>query len=203
MNWEELNVHLKETLKDEAFKEPNEFQREIHKQLKKGGNALIKAAIGSGKSTSMLINALLKSPDSYEGSPRALLICSTLDNAFAVHKTLQKLTRRTEISVELIHEKGNMILERNALFDGADIVVATPKRLHDIYIQNGIHFNQLKFVAIDDLEAICANAAWNTALLRIAESLPKCQRFFYFEKEHPRMEGLIENWMHQYIEING
>ncbi len=192
MTLEQLNTHLQGTLEERSLTALNELQQKTIARLKQGGNAVITGESGSGKTTAVALASLIKAPDSYEGSPRVIILSSTVDKAHQLHAQLTEWVRRTEISVELTHDKGNMVRDRNTIFDGVDILVGNPKRILDLYIQNGIHMNQLVLFVIDDADEIAKDTLAVQHIVRLSESLPKCQRFIFAKEQTPKMERLQE-----------
>ena len=194
MTLEQLNDHLEGTLTEGPIQTLNELQQQVIARIKKGGDGVFVAPALTGKTTAIALASLIKAPHSYEGSPRVIILTSTVDRAHILHKQLSTWVRRTEISIELAHDKGNMVLERNNIFDGADILVANTKRALDLYIQNGIHVGQLMLFVIDDADVITRDAIMLQRIMRFAESLPKCQRLVFTSEVTPRVEKLMEDF---------
>lgn len=192
MTLEQLNEHFGETLSESHFTSLNELQLAVVSKIKKGGDAVIVAGKGTGKTTAIAIASMIKAPKAFEGSPRVLVLSSSVESVHALHKQLSDWTRRTEIAVELAHDKGNMVLERNNIFDGADIIVGNTKRIMDLYIQNGIHVGQLNLFVIDDASEITKSPTIAQHIHRLAESLPKCQKMIFTQEMTPRVEKLVE-----------
>lgn len=190
---EKLNKLLEGALDDSPIQVLNELQEKTIARIKQGGDAVVIAGPKTGRSTAIAISALVKAPESYEGSPRVLVLCSTIDKAHKLHEQLSRWVRRTEISIELAHDKGNMVLERNNIFDGADILIGTTKRILDLYIQNGFHVGKLTLFVLDDASELVNDAVMAQRIVRLIESLPKCQRFVYTAEVTPRIEKLIED----------
>ena len=192
MTLEQLNKHLEGTIEDTSLKSLNELQQKSIAKVKQGGDAVFISGDRTGKTTAIALSAVVKAPHSYEGSPRVIIFSSTIDKAHQVHKQLSTWVRRTEISIELAHDKGNMVLERNNIFNGADILVTNTKRMLDLYIQNGIHIGQLTLLIIDDATEIAKDAMMTQRIARLIESFPKCQHFVFTTEINPKVEKLID-----------
>lgn len=135
--------------------------------------------------------SVFKAPQAFEGSPRVLWITDTVDRARRMAQDLKHLCRRSEIAVELADDKGKIIEQRNHIFEGADIIIGNPKRLHELYNQNGIHVNQLKLVIIDQLDSYVKHPPTMQFIRRINESLPKCQYLFVQQDKQERITNFI------------
>lgn len=192
ISFEKLDDHLDGTLALAGITELLPLQQLVIKRIKQGGDAHIVGAALSGRSTAITIASVMKSPDTYEGSPRVLIIAADVDRAHKLYNQMKEIYRRTEICVELAHDKGKMIQERNDIFDGTEMIIGTPKRLYDLFIQNGIHMSQLKLFIMDDADISCKDPMTATYILRMNESLPRCQRLFFSSIDTPRMTALME-----------
>ncbi len=198
--FEKLNLHFEETFPSAGIEKPNELQEKVLQRVKQGGDLLVIAGKSSGKSLAAAIAALEKVPEQLEGSPRAVIICSTSEQAKITAAFIVKVSRRKEIYVELAHDKGNMIEQRNHIFEGADIVVGTAKRIYDLYIQNGINMGKLKLFVLDDAETMLKESTI-AQMRRIADSLPKCQRIIFANSVSSKLEKVMEDLMLNPLEI--
>ena len=198
--FEKLNLHFEETFPSAGIEKPNELQEKVLQRVKQGGDLLVISGKSSGKSMAAAIAALEKVPEQLEGSPRAVIICSTSEQAKLTAAFIVKVSRRKEIYVELAHDKGNMIEQRNHIFEGADIVVGTAKRIYDLYIQNGINMGKLKLFVLDDAETMLKESTI-AQMRRIADSLPKCQRIIFANSVSSKLEKVMEDLMLNPLEI--
>ncbi len=192
MTLEQLNNLLEGTLTEANITALNPLQEAILARIKQGGDAVFVAESGAGKTTGIGLIAVMRAPKAFEGSPRVLILSPTVDTVHVLHQQLTHWTRRTEIAVELGHDKGNMVLERNNIFEGADIIVGNTKRIMSLYNQNGIHMNQLNLFVVDGASEITTDPVMAQHILRLVESLPKCQRIVLTREITPRVEKMIE-----------
>jgi superfamily II DNA/RNA helicase len=200
--FEKLNLHFEETFPSAGIEKPNELQEKVLQRVKQGGDLLVISGKSSGKSMAAAIAALEKVPEQLEGSPRAVIICSTSEQAKLTAAFIVKVSRRKEIYVELAHDKGNMIEQRNHIFEGADIVVGTAKRIYDLYIQNGINMGKLKLFVLDDAETMLKESTI-AQMRRIADSLPKCQRIIFANAVSSKLDKVMEDLMLNPMIIEG
>jgi superfamily II DNA/RNA helicase len=117
-------------------------------------------------------------PQPEEGSPRAIVICKNDEVAKTIYELTIKFTKIRDLTVDLIHEKGNKLKQRNDLFDGTEIIIGTPKRICELYFQNGFNVGKLKLFMILEIDE--QMRAGNRGFIsRIAESLPKCRKLIF------------------------
>lgn len=192
MNFEEINEKLGFTLTEESFNSFTESQNVLFKKIKSGKNILLNGSISEETDLVLELVSFSKAPDQLEGSPRVLWLTPTIDRAHQLLKQFKIRFRKTEITPELAVNKGKMIEQRNLIFDGCEILIGNPKRIIELYNQNGFHVNQLKLLIIDDIEAICKDIPASAAIRRLAESIPPCQKIIQFQNEHPRQKEILE-----------
>lgn len=173
-----LREELIEILPDKGIKELNDFQSKIIDALKAGKNILAEGPIGSGKTKAILLCLLQKVTAPGEGSPRAIVVCNTNQEAYDLHEELVKICRILDLTVDLAHDRGIMLQQRNDIFDGTEIIIANPKRLYELYIQNGFNASQMKLFIMDDAIELF-KGGYKMHLSRIVEGLPKCQHILF------------------------
>lgn len=177
MSFKKLPEEVKEALAKVNLTSIDGFAKQIFSNIKGGGNFFMAGPKGTGKTTAAIVSTFHRVNKEYEGSPRAIFICSTIDEAVRVYDQMVQICRVLDITVDLAHDKGNIQQQRNDIFDGTEIVVGTPKRIYDLYIQNGINFNLLELFICDDLDEVLLEGR-QMELKRMMESLDKCQLLF-------------------------
>lgn len=179
MPFKKLKPEVVEVLKIIGIEELNDNAKLFFSAIKSGKNSLITAPVATGKTTTAIVSILNKVNQEYEGSPRAVYITDTIEKTENLHKKLAPVCRKLDITVDLVHDKGNMIQQRNDIFDGTEIVIGNPKRIHDLYLQNGINFKLLELFIIDDLDQ-CLSSGKQPELKRLIESLEEKTQLILF-----------------------
>jgi superfamily II DNA/RNA helicase len=193
MSWNKIRPELAEVLKNKGFNIMNPFQEAIFDVLKSGRNILAEGSNSCGKTTAIVYSVLEKIKLPEEGSPRAIISCASNDLAEKLHEELTKCAFLLDLTVDLVHDKGNMLKQRNDLFDGTEIIVGTPKRLYELYIQNGYNVGKVKLFVIDDAMQQVKNGNL-MQLKRIVESLPKCQ---FLISTNPFIDKRLEDFIEE------
>lgn len=192
MKFIDLNEALGEVLAEKNKTDYSEKESQIIQLLKPGKNVLCYTQHDQELLFAEMVTSFSKASTMLEGSPRVLWFTSDTTSARDIKKQFGDYFRRTEVTLELADDKGKIIEQRNAIFDGSEWLVGNPKRLLELYNQNGFHVNQLKLIIIDHFDSICKDAMALQAIRRIAESLPKCQYAFFASGKHARIEPFCE-----------
>lgn len=193
MTPEQFNALLGYTPEESGITAFTEDQQSVISRIRQGGDAIFSGGNSADLTTAAALVSIMKAPQAFEGSPRVLLLSPTVESVHTLHEQLTRWVRRTEIAVELAHDKGNMVQERNNIFEGADIITGNARRIHDLYNQNGIHVGQLTLFIIDRADEIAKDPVNAQRVHRLAESLPKkCQRIILSRAINPRVEKMAE-----------
>lgn len=201
MSFKKIAPEVVEALKLIGIEQLNHDATTFFSAIKSGKNSFINAPLASGKTTTAIVSILNKVNHEYEGSPRAIYLTSTIDKAEQVYKKLGSISRKLDITIDLIHDKGNMIQQRNDIFDGTEIIIGNPKRVHDIYLQNGVNFKLLELFIVDDLDE-CLSAGKQPELKRMIESLEsKTQLILFSNTISKKVRPFVDALECPFIEI--
>ena len=205
MAFKKIQEQLKEALEQQGIKEPLPFQKAVVPKLKGGTSIFGIAPHGAGKTTSIVIGTLQKlNCAAFEEAPRALIFVKDKEAALALQREFERFTRRMDLRIYPVYEEHNIEAQRNEIFEGVDIVIATPKRLSKIFYLNGINLGKLKLFIVDDAEFLSKPGPFSD-VIRIPESLDRCQYAIFSTKFDGRMERMQELFMAnaQVIEVGG
>ena len=144
------------------------------KILKSGNSVVIQAQI---EQNFQLFQDIITDciPEPKEGSPRGIVICIDDTTARALGDFLEKKFKELDLTLDLIIEKGQRVRQRNDLFFGTELIVGTPKRICEMYFQNGFNIGELKLFMLLDMNSILRQGH-KGFVNRISESLPKCKK---------------------------
>ncbi|MFD2824182.1 DEAD/DEAH box helicase [Lacinutrix iliipiscaria] len=195
MSFKKLNPILKEAIENQGFESPLAFQKEILPKLKGGANVYGIAPKGSGKTTALIMAIIHKlKAEAFEDSPRALILVKDKQATLDLKEEFEKFTKRTDLRLYCAYEEYPLDKQREEVYYGVDILIATPNRLNKLYFMNSLHLGQLQLFALDDAEFLVRNNFHND-VLRVTESLQKCQYVILAEEMHKKYERLQESFM--------
>jgi len=195
MSFKKLHPLLKESLENAGFETSNAFQKKVLQILKGGSDAYVLAPKGSGKTTALIIATIHKlKAQAFEDSPRAIIVVKDKIEALALKEEFERFTKNTDLRVYALYDEYDIEKQKNEVYFGQDIVIASPARLSKLYFLNGIHLGEVQLFAIEDADYLGRNNAYNL-LLRLSESLSKCQ----FVINADEMYSKIKNYQHNFM----
>lgn len=204
MSLKKYNEVLQAAIIEAGFESQTEFQQKAISKFKEGKDFIGIGPNGCGKTTAIVTGVLQRlEKQSEDDAPRAVIIVTDKEKTVEMEAIFSRLGRRMDLITEIIHDKGHKVQQRNALYTGADIVIGTAKRLYEMYIANGLNLSKIKMLIIDDAEAIL-KAGLQTQILRLVESISKCQYIMINDQYTDRMKKSSELFMFQphLLEIN-
>lgn len=191
MSFKKIDPRVIEAFEYAEIQELNEFGKSLFSSIKSGGHLFVTSPKETGKTEAAIVATFNKVNSQLEGSPRVLYICSSIEEVKRVHSIMTKIAWRLDVTVDMAHDKGDMVLQRNDIFNGTEIIVGTIKRIYDLYIQNGINFKLLDYLIVDDCDEILI-AGKNMEIKRLIEGFYKTQLICLANKPHPRVDQFIE-----------
>jgi superfamily II DNA/RNA helicase len=195
MSFKKLIEPLKIVLQKKAFANPLPLQNLILSKIKGGASMLCIAPKSSGKTTSIILSVIqnLKGK-AFEDAPRALIFVKDKEAALNLEREFQQYIKGTDLRVYCAYDEHNIELQREEIYVGTDIVIATPKRLNKIFYLNGINLNKLQMYIVEDAEFLFRNNNF-AEVSRIPESLEKCQYLIFTTKFDNRFKRWQESFM--------
>ena len=195
MSFKKLNPALKEAMERLGYETANAFQKKALPKIKSGADLYLLAPENSGKTTTMIISVIQKlNAEAFEDSPRALIYVKNKEAALELEQKFKEFTREMDLRIYCAYEEQNIEDQKDAIYYGVDIVIATPKRLSKLFSMTGIHLGQLQLFILEDAEFLSKPGLFDD-VVRIPLSINKCQYLVFGEKMEPKMERLSDLFM--------
>lgn len=195
MSFKKIIEPLKDNLQRNGIIKPNPLQTEILSKIKGGKSMFIIAPKNTGKTTSIVISVINKLKEAFEDAPRALIFVKDKEEALKLAEIFNTYKRGTDLRVYCAYEEHNMELQREEIYLGTDIVIATPKRLNRIFYLNGINLNKLQMCIVEDADFLFRNNNF-AEVTRTPESISKCQYLVFSDKFDARFERWQDTFMY-------
>lgn len=195
MSFKKLIEPLKITIKNLGFENPLPLQKLILSKIKGGASMFCIAPKGSGKTTSIILSVIQKlNGEAFEDAPRALIFVKDKQAALDLENEFKMFTKGSDLRIYCAYDEHNLELQREEIYLGTDIVIATPKRLNKIFYLNGINLNKLQLFIVEDAEFLFRNNNF-AEVSRTPQSIEKCQYLVFSERFDDRFERWQESFM--------
>jgi superfamily II DNA/RNA helicase len=203
LSFKKLIEPLKNTLENLQFEAPLDFQKVFLPKIKSGSNVLGIAPERSGKTTTLILSVIQKlNGKAFEDVPRAIIVVKNKQDALALRNKFNVFTRHTDLRVYCAYEEQNIEAQRDEIYVGVDVIIATPKRLNKLFLLNSISFSLLKMFIVED--AVFTTISNNFQdINRISESINKCQYVIFAKTFDAKIKRFQETFMYnsQVVEI--
>ena len=154
MIFEELNLNtaLIRALDDLEFTDATPIQEKAFPVVMSGRNVVGIAQTGTGKTFAYLLPLLRQLPFSHQKEPRILIVAPTRELVMQILNDVQKLTKYTQFRSVGIYGGTNINKQKEMVFEGMDILVATPGRLIDLALTGVLRLKTTQKLVIDEVD---------------------------------------------------
>jgi superfamily II DNA/RNA helicase len=195
MPFKKLHSDIQEKLSFFEINVPTPFQTLSIPVIKSGANIYCTAPAGSGKTTTLILTTMQKLKCEEVGTaPRAIILVENRDRALALEKILVTFIRHTTLRAYACDDKFHIEVLTSEIFEGVDILIATPKTINKLLLSEGLNTTQLKIFNIDNAEFLEKSTTYGD-LMAITQSIHKCQYVTYSEKIGPMLQRLESHFM--------
>ncbi len=148
-----LNNQIKRALDEMGIHTPTEIQSIAIPKLLNGGrtHVLAQAKTGTGKTLAFSI-PLANQINPKQQTVQAVILVPTRELCKQVYSVIAKLTKYRRLKAVEVYGGVSLDRQRREIKSGAQIVIATPGRLMDLYRRRVISFNNVKFVVLDEAD---------------------------------------------------
>lgn len=194
MQLKKINPLLQQALIENDLLEANEMQLETFATIKSGADAVIQSPIGTGKSTTIVLNVLQRLEKQMGESTRALVFVQEKEHVLEMVELFKKLGNYMDIRVIGAHDKGDMDYDKNQISLGMDVIIGTTTKINAMFASAGFNMNTIKMFVVDDAE-ILFKSRLDAVIMRLSASVEKTQRLFFCSEISERVEILADKIM--------
>jgi len=189
-----LNTPLLNALNDLGFENPTAIQEKIFPVVLSGRDAVGIARTGTGKTFAYLIPILRQLKYSDQKHPRILIIVPTRELVLQVVGEAEKLTKYMNIRVIGVYGGTNINTQKQVVYNGMDILVATPGRLVDLVYTGVLRVNSIQKLIIDEVDEML-NLGFRPQLMNFLDSMPQRKQHLMFSATlTDEVASLIESY---------
>jgi ATP-dependent RNA helicase RhlE len=198
-----LSKPLLNALSDIGFENPTPIQEKSFPVIMSGKDAVGIAQTGTGKTFSYLLPILRQLTFSEQRAPRVLIVVPTRELVVQVVNEIEKLSKYMRVRHLGVYGASNINVQKQQVYDGLDILVATPGRLVDLTLSRTLQLSSIQKLVIDEVDEML-NLGFRAQLVKILDLLPeKRQNLMFSATLNEDVEMMIENYFKkpEYIEL--
>ena len=203
MTFDELNInkHLSRALADMEFEYPTPIQEQAFSVIMSGKNVVGIAQTGTGKTLAYLLPILRQLNFSKQRDPRVLILAPTHELVIQIWNEIKKLTEYSNLRSLGVFGGTSMNKQKQAVYDGCDILIATPGRLLDLSYSGVLSLKAIQKLVIDEVDEMMS-LGFRTQLNNILEMLPpKRQNLLFSATLTTDVEELIEKHFNYAVRV--
>jgi ATP-dependent RNA helicase RhlE len=154
VKFEELNLNkpLAKALADLGFENATPIQEKSFPVIMSGKDVVAIAQTGTGKTFAYLLPILRQLTYSEQKQPRVIIVLPTRELVAQVVGEIEKLAKYMSVRFTGIYGGSNINKQKQAVYDGLDILVTTPGRLNDLILTRSIQLQMVKKLVIDEVD---------------------------------------------------
>ena len=147
---------VRQGIEDAGFSDCTQIQAETLPISLAGKDVAGQAQTGTGKTAAFLITLFTRLLNQQRQGdarqPRALILAPTRELVVQIEQDAQLLGRHCGLSIQAIYGGVDYMLQRDALREGADVVIGTPGRLIDYLKQKVYSLSKIEVLVIDEAD---------------------------------------------------
>jgi ATP-dependent RNA helicase RhlE len=190
-----LNRQLLNAVADLGFEKPTEIQQKCIPLILGGQEVIGIAQTGTGKTAAYLLPVLMKIKYAQGTEPRVLILAPTKELTLQIASHTQLLAKYTDLRILAIYGGVGPKSQIEAIANGVDILVATPGRFLELYLNRELSVKLLKTMILDEADRVM-DMGFMPQIRRILEVLPKKRQNLLFSATfHEKVERLSAEFL--------
>lgn len=195
-----LSDALVQAVTELGYKKPSPIQAQAIPAVLAGKDVMAAAQTGTGKTagfTLPLLDILAKGKKARGNHVRALILTPTRELAAQVYESVTLYSKHLSLTSAVVFGGVKINPQMMRLRKGADILVATPGRLLDLYNQNAVKFDGLEVLILDEADRML-DMGFIHDIKRIIRCLPPQRQNLLFsatfsDEIRDLAKGLVNN----------
>ena len=196
MTFSELNLNrfLLNALDEMGFTNPTPIQEKSFSVIMSSKDVIGIAQTGTGKTYAYLLPILRQLTYSNQKNPRVLIVVPTRELVVQVVQEIKNLTPYINIRYAGIYGGTNINNDKKIVYEGLDILVATPGRLLDLALDHILKLKDIQKLVIDEVDEML-NLGFKPQLTTLLDLLPKKrQNILFSATTTPEVDTLLSEF---------
>jgi ATP-dependent RNA helicase RhlE len=174
-----LNRFLLNALDEMGFTTPTPIQEKAFSVIMSSKDMVGIAQTGTGKTFAYLLPILRQLTFSTQKHPRILIVVPTRELVVQVIQEIENLTPYINVRFAGVYGGTNINKQKQLVFEGQDILVATPGRLLDLALDGVLKLKHIQKLVIDEVDEMM-NLGFRPQLITLLDLLPKKRQSILF-----------------------
>lgn len=174
-----LNRQLLNAIDEAGYQEPTEIQQKAITPILAGQDVMGIAQTGTGKTAAFVLPLLMQLKYAQGDDPRALILSPTRELAMQIEEHIRLFSTYLDLRTVLLYGGLGPKVQKEALEKGCDIIVATPGRFLDLYLEGLINTKSLKYFVMDEADKMM-DMGFIGKIHRILEVVPRKRQNMLF-----------------------
>lgn len=200
-----LSAPILKAVAAKGYDTPSPIQAQAIPAVLTGKDVMAAAQTGTGKTagfTLPLLELLSKGQRVRPNQVRALVLTPTRELAAQVAENVATYSKHLPLSSAVVFGGVKINPQMKRLCQGADVLVATPGRLLDLYNQNAVRFSQLEVLILDEADRML-DMGFIRDIRKILAVLPKKRQNLLFSATFSDdIRDLAKGLVHNPVEIS-
>lgn len=200
-----LSDPILQAIETQGYNKPSPIQAKAIPAILEGKDVMAAAQTGTGKTagfTLPILQRLSAGKPAGANQARALILTPTRELAAQVADSIQTYGKNLPLRSTVVFGGVKINPQMMRLRKGADILVATPGRLLDLYQQNAIRFDQLEVLVLDEADRML-DMGFIHDIRKIINFLPKKRQNLLFSATFSKdIRNLAKQLVNNPVEIS-
>ena len=200
-----LGDDLLAAVADQGYHTPSPIQAQAIPAVLSGRDVMAAAQTGTGKTagfTLPLLERLRPGQPASHNQVRALVLTPTRELAAQVAESVATYGKHLPLTSTVVFGGVKINPQMQRLRGGADILVATPGRLLDLYQQNAVKFDRLEVLVLDEADRMLDMGFIHDIRKILSKLPPKRQNLMFSATFSPEIRALAKGLVNDPVEID-
>ncbi len=190
-----LNKQLLSAVAEAGFEKPTPIQQKCIPLILGGQEVIGIAQTGTGKTAAYLLPILMKIKFADGKDPRVVILAPTKELTLQIAEHAQQLAKYTDLRILALYGGVGPKTQIASITSGIDIVISTPGRFMEFYLQGILITKQIKTLVLDEADRMM-DMGFMPQLRRVFEIIPnKRQNLLFSATFHEKVERLSREFL--------
>ena len=190
-----FNRQVLNAIADAGYENPTPIQTKAIPPILNGQDVLGIAQTGTGKTAAYVLPMIMKLKYAQGSDIRGLIVAPTRELAMQIEENVKAYSKYTDLRSYVIFGGLGPKTQIEELKKGVDILITTPGRFMDLYLEGHIATKKLEILILDEADKMM-DMGFMPQINKILEVVPrKRQNMLFSATMSERIEKLAENFL--------